>query len=232
MSIPQGEVKFKCFEDAAPLRVILTHHHFLFEKRYSDLFQQIWKSKLDAAMHAKFSVALNFEDVITRIWKPVFSNCCQLVDNVRSRSITLKEVDLYFLKIEVTEVCRHLRNLYIAVELCRDKKAEEFEWIQGSVDLMKQYWDLCKQAKAAKIVLNLKNDLKLTGDFEIIENVASTVEKSMMDASLESISKSNIKEAKSFLDNFNTEDKKKLECLEQFAACLNIVEWMRKETKG
>lgn len=223
-----NHIKFKCFEVAKPVWPILNHYYFLSDKHYSALFQQIWKSKLNEVSRPK--LLLTLQDVVAKIWDPVFSECCQLVDSVRKRSIKLKKVDFYF-QIEVGGVSLSLRKLYTAVEACRDNKSDNlsFGWVQTSVDLMEQYWALCKQAEAAKIVLKLKEELELTGDFEIIEDVASRA--SMMDASLESIGQKNLKEAKSFLDKF-TEGSGKLECLKKFAACLNIVEWMRKETKG
>lgn len=221
-------VEFKCFDLAKPLCSILDHHYFLSDKRHSDLFQQIWKAKLDDSVHAK--LFLTFGDIATEIWDPVFSECRRLVNSVREKTIELKMVDKYFLPLN-DNVFHHLKNLCIAMEICQGKKTDNFLWIQSSVNLMEQYWALCKQAKAAKIVLLLKDKLKLTGNFEIIEDVASRVETSMMDASLASIGRKTITEAKSFLDKF-TEDKNKLDCLDQFAACLNIVEWMRRETKG
>lgn len=223
-SHPDCDIKFMCFKEADPLRSILNYHYILSIKHHSDLFQQIWKVKL-----SEVKISLTFEDIVTEVWNPVFSECCQLVDSIRKKSIKLKNVDFYFRDLKVGSVPDHLRSLYVAVEACRNKVASEFDWIQVSADLMEQYWALSKQVEAANIVLDLKKKLKLTGNFEIIEEVASRVDTTMMDASLGSIGRKNLKEAKSFLDKL-TEEKK--ECLKQFAACLSIVEWIRKETKG
>lgn len=223
-------IEFMCFELATPLRSILEKYSFMSNKHHSDLFQQIWKFKLQEVLSAKLQ--LTFHEVVIKIWDPVFSECCQLVDDVRKGNIKLKKVDYYFQPLNVSgTVSHHLKSLYTAVEACRSKKAQSFSWIQSSVDLMEQYWALCKQAKAAKIVLDLRDKLQLTGDFKVIEDIASRVNTSMMDAPLQSIGRKNFKEAKTFLDKFSAEDKK-LECLKQFSACLNIVEWIRKETKG
>lgn len=223
---PKFIVTFQCFEIAEPLRSILNSHYILSDKHISGLFQLVWKFKLNEVKRS-----LTFQDVVSEIWNPVFLECCELVDSVRKGSMKLKEVDRYFRELKVDTVHDHLRQLYIGVEACRDKKVDSIDWIQRQVDLMKQYWGLCEQAVAANIILQLKEELRLTGNFEIIENVASRVDTSMMNDSLESIGRKNFMEAKSFLDRC-TEEKEKLECLKQFAACLNIVEWMRKETKG
>lgn len=229
MKTPSSPIEFMCFELATPLRSILEKYNFMSNKHHSDLFQQIWKFRLQETLRAK--LPLTFHEVVTEIWDPVFLECCQLVDSVKKGNIKLKKVDYYFESLNDSgTVSHHLRNLYIAVEACRGEKAS-FDWITGSVDLMEQYWALCKQAKAAKIVLDLKDKLQLTGDFKVIEDVASRVDTSMMDAPLESIGRKNFKEAKTFLDKFSAEEKK-LECLKQFAACFNIVLWIRKETKG
>ena len=224
-------IEFKCFLQARPLHIrrVPLFYSLFSGNHHSDLFQKIWKSKLDEVLRTK--VKLTFEEVATKVWDPVFEECSELVDSVRGRTLKLKKVDSYFLQLKVGSVSQNLKDLYTAVEACRNKTEENSGWIQRSVDLMEQYWALCKQVKAANIVLELRDKLKLAGDFEIFQDVASRVNTSMMDAPLESIGRKTLKDAKSFLDKA-TEEEKKLECLEQFTACLSIVEWMRKETKG
>lgn len=225
-----GPLKFHRFKKAEPLADILSDFYCLSSQFPSDLFQQIWKSKLKEILNAK--LALTFSDVVTNLWNPVFTECCQLVDSVRARSIKLGDVDFHFRRMqEEGSVCEHLRNLYQATEVCRHgRPSVQCDWIQTSVNLMEQYWSVREQGKAARIVLELKQKLQLTGNFEIIEYVAHQVTSSMKDEPLEKIDQKLI-QAKSFLEQFTT-DRMKVECLEKFAACLNIVEWIRKETKG
>ena len=225
----QGPLKFHCFKKAEPLVDILDNFFYLSRKFHSDLFQRIWKSKLKDISNTKD--VITFSSVVTDIWNPVFDKCCQLIDSIKTRSIILRDVDLHFRQLhDEGSVCEHLRNLYMAIETCNSRKVGQSNWIQVSVDLMEQYWSLCEQGKAARIVLELKEKLKLTGNFEIIEYVANQVTTSMKSAPLEKIDQKLI-QAKSFLEQF-TSEQMKLDCLEKFAACLNIVGWIRKETRG
>ena len=218
------KVQFLCFDVAHPLHAILTPFEVLFKTRRSDIFLKIWRSKLKEAERAKET--LTFDDVVAKIWNPVFEECCKLLDGIQSRSIKLKEVDKYFRDIE--HITDHLKNLYYAIEDCRNQNPD-CSWISAAVSHIEQYWSLCKQAKAAKVVLELKQRLDLTGDFEVIEAVADKVTTSMREESLDAIDKRLIK-TKSFLEQ--VKDEKNLNCLEKFAECLNVVDWMRKETKG
>lgn len=222
-------IHFPSFQLAQPLESILEHYYYLSSVHYSDFFQIIWSSKLREI--SKMKSTLTIADVGTRIWKPVFSDCSDLIKKVSSKSIKLKEVDYYFRQAQADHIYDNLLNLFTAIEACNGNTPDSFVWIRQAVHLIKQYWSLCKQAEAASTLLELKDSLKLTGNFDVIESVANKVTTSMADASLDSIDHHRFVEAKSFLEQF-TKDKEKLECLQVFATCVNIVEWIRKETKG
>lgn len=221
-------LQFMCFKSAEPLQPILNNYRNLSEQYGSNLFKRMWTSALKTEAKAKSTTT--FAEVVTRAWNPVFARCCELLDSIQSRTITLKDVDEYFRGFEGEYICDHLRNLYIGMQLCHDKPVVFTDWIRTSVNLMQQYWALCEQAEAAKIILKLKESMKLTGNFEIIENVASQMTESMKESSLDQIDCKLI-EAKSFLEQMTTESWK-LECLRQFAKSSDIIQWIRKETSG
>ena len=225
---PSHSPQFICFKSAKPLQPILNSYHMLSEHYKSDLFKRIWMSALKT--EAKTKLRVTIADVVPKIWIPVFTQCCRLLDGIQSREIRLKDVDEYFRRYnEGEEIFHHLRCLYSGIEACECRTVKETGWIRTSVDLMEQYWALCGQAEAANIILDLKKHLHLTGNFQSIEDVACQVTESMKNAPLESIRE--LIDAKSFLEELTAADWK-LECLRQFAACSNIVEWIRKETKG
>lgn len=218
----------KCFEVAQPLYPILLDFHIFSDQYPNELFQQIWKSKLKEV--AKSKTNLTFDDVAAKIWKPIVEECQQLIDTVKYKTITLKAVDHHFRDLDRRDINLHLTSLFRATEACLNRTDESTAWIRNAVDLMVHYWSLCEQAVAAKTVIKLRDTLKLTGNFEIIESVASTFASCLDKATLDDISQKLI-DAKSFLEQF-TRDRNKLECLESFASCWNIVEWIRKESQG
>lgn len=223
----EGKIDFKYFQDAQPLSKMLLHYFYLSNQYPSDLFQQIWKSQVKEV--AKTKAILTISDVVSKLWEPVFEECCQLIDSIQSRSITLVDVNKHFRKLDSHYINDHLSFLFHAIETCFERKSDPL-WIRHAVDRMQHYWSLCEQADAARTVLELKESLKLEGNFEVIEKIASTFAASMDKATLDDIDQ-RLVETKSFLEQF-TMDKRKLETLKSFASCLNIVEWIRKESKG
>lgn len=222
-----GSVQINCFKLAQPLQGMLNNYYMLSHRKQSCLFDRVWASALRRESKAK----LTLSDVVDRIWNPVFTECCQLVESVQSKSIKLRDVDQLFRDFkDVRAIRSDLRTLFSALEACYNRKIATTGWIEISVKLMEQYQSLREQAEAAKIVLDLKESLSLTGDFEIIEGVASKVTESMKDEPLDKIDGS-LKNATSFLKQV-TGKSSNLDCLRTFAACSSIVEWIRKETKG
>ena len=222
--------QFKCFQIAKPLQSILKDYRMLSFHHSSDIFTQIWTSVINNVSKAK--VTMTFAEVVIRIWDPVFKQCCELLELVKSKNIKMRYVDEYFKQFYVDMntqlVYDNLYSLHSGIEACLGRGRPVSAWIRDSVDLMEQYWILCEQAKAASVVLDLKESLNLTGNFDIIEDVASKVAESMKDVTLGRIDGKVIK-VTSFLKQITG---KKLECLQTFSMCKNIVEWIRKETNG
>ncbi len=220
-----AEVQFACFKSAQPLRPILQNVSRL---HGSELFQNIWTAKLTRTSKSK--ITLTFTDVVNKVWNPVFEECARLVDSIQSRSIKLKYINHYFGCLGSKRLLAHLKALYVAMEACHGRAGRSPAWIHIAVDRMHQYWSLCAQAKAAKVVLELKGKLGLSGDFRVIQGVAGEIAESMKDSTLDDIDQ-NLSDAKLFLEEF-TKDARKLNCLKSFSECMNIVEWIRKVSKG
>lgn len=225
-----GAIEFACFLAGKPLEALLNSYHLMSNVHESELFRLIWSVKLTEIRRAKKTRSI--PDIVTEIWDPVFSECSDLIKDVESESIKLKDVDRYFYQIkEEKHMYSNLANLFKAVEASNDRPlATTPAWIQDVVKRIQQYWSLHEQAQAANTLLKLKERLKLTGNFEIIQKVASQGSKSVKDDSLSSINQE-VMEAKEFLEEISN-DKKKLECLNSFAASMKLVEWIGQETTG
>ena len=219
-------VQYVCFKAAQPLQPMLSSFHHLAIQYPSELFQHVWKAQLKVVSGEK--QALKIADVKTKVWDPVFQACCLLIDSVKSLTITLAAVNQDFRNLEDRQY--HLELLFKAVEACFGRTVDSTTWIRAAIDRMCLYWSLCEQADAAKTVLELKDSLKLKGNFEVIESVAGAFTVSMGQQTLDSIDQKLV-ETSSFLKNFS-KDRKKLESLKSFSACLDIVEWIRKESQG
>ena len=213
---------FPPFLPAQPLIPILKCFNVLHDKYSCDLFRHIWMSKLKEVSNAK--EALTFTDVIAKIWVPVFNECCQLIDDVKSLSIKFKDIDHYFGRPERKNIDHQLHLLSRAIDICCEKDTGDFCWIKIAMERLNLYWSLHQQSSAATVVLQLKDSLKLSGDFEVIQSLVNNDTCSMTESSLSDMDQK--LQAISFLDNL-TSDMAKLESLKKFVSCKNIVEWMR-----
>lgn len=144
---------------------------FLWTSRLSEVFMDYWRQ------HVKtFDCQLTMKDVHKELWLPVFSKCERVLEQLQNFSIPLTIVDELFKGKKASTIESHIQQLQEIVTLCKNgEEVQNFEWIKFVLERMEQYWILCKYEKAAKAFLELKNVLKLTGDFSLVENVVSQV---------------------------------------------------------
>ncbi len=173
-AIDNGKVIFTLLQLALPLEDIPTKFDVMFSKYQNKLFEKIWNDHMKKARR-KSESELTIASIKTDIWDPSFHRCRTLLDSLRDRSIKLSEVDQYFREVKDRE--HQISALCSGVEMCNDGRVtgDCRQWISTAVDMMDQYWSVCQQAKAAKIVMDLKEKLKLSGDFSLIEGIASQV---------------------------------------------------------
>ena len=168
------KVIFTLLHLALPLEDIPTKFDFMFSKHQSKLFEKIWDDHLKKTRR-KSESELTIASIKTDIWDPSFHRCLTLLDSLRDRSIKLSEVDQYFREVRDRE--RQISALCSGVEMCKDGRVigDGRQWISTAVHLMDQYWSMCELAKAAEIVMDLKEKLKLSGDFSLIEGIVNQV---------------------------------------------------------
>ncbi len=154
---------------ALPLEDIPTKFDVMFSKYQNKLFEKIWDD------HVKSESELTIASIKTDIWDPSFHRCLTLLDSLRDKSIKLSEVDQYFREVKDRE--HQISALCSGVEMCINRRVfgDDRQWISAAVHLMDRYWSLCELAKAAEIVMDLKEKLKLSGDFSLIEGIAIQV---------------------------------------------------------
>ena len=217
------------FEKFGSILTILNKFEFLFKKYGNDFVYFFLKSMLRDLTKAK-EVIVNLQNFVEFIWKPFFKRCCGYMESIKDRSIKLREVH----KIEDQCVkCDRLefqlQQLFNALESCHDRDPSKPGWISAAVYQIRSYLSLCNQAKAAKMVLEIRSKLQLTGSFDIVEHVACTVSATMQDQPLSSVGDKAITVA-SFLDDVASNEEKR-KCIETFSKCLDIVEWIKNGNK-
>ena len=171
-AISDGSCNVVCFPDARPLDAYLDNFYVISSKYPNDLFNKYWKERLNA-----YSEPIPFSNVDSFVWRPVLQACQSLLAKLESEDMTLLDVDhqfknAYFRKLHILE--QDLLNLQRGVCAIKYIRIDD-SWIKKAVKHIGEYWDLCGYRDAAEAFLNIRDTLKLTGDFNLVERVAQKV---------------------------------------------------------
>ena len=135
------------------------------------IFRDYWNTRSKSVVRTDFSLA----DVTAEVWRPVFSECEKLLASLMDCSISLTMVNQLFHQMRQDLIEHNIKQLQRGVEWCRGRKNVDFMWIGGVINRMNQFWRLSGYTDAAQAFLKIRDALKLTGDFQLVKNVASQV---------------------------------------------------------
>lgn len=169
------EVVFLLLPSAFPLDHIRRDFDVLFRENCTSVFCTIWDNCMQTAVKR---MELTIDNIKTDIWLPTFKKCEDLLISIHDKSIKLTEMERYFDKLDDKEIESELTNLCNGVLKCVGNQhfyETDHKWISDSVNLMNQYWSLLSLVGAAGKVISLKEKLRLTGDFGLVETIASKV---------------------------------------------------------
>ena len=132
----------------------------------------MWNSQANQYKGATFQ----YDDIVNLLWNPVFLSVSRFLQSLKTLTIPLKTVD--HLLHEYSSNQEKLKTEFLMLENgiseCIDQESDT-TWINSCVERMLLYHSLHQTATAAKIFLDLKNVLALTGDFSIAEKLAAKV---------------------------------------------------------
>ncbi|KAL3881508.1 hypothetical protein ACJMK2_027940, partial [Sinanodonta woodiana] len=177
----------------------------------SNIFLSLWREVGYA------SKVTTIEDVYEKVWKPVSSKMEEITRKIFSGEILFNEIELYIGRNDKEEkMVEEIRLINLSDEIARErvKQFELYRQLEASVE-------------GAKTILNVAIEYELSGDFKVIETIASqeNAANKMMkefDDSLLQICK--------FLEDLTPE---KIKCLDEFINCKRLVLWLRKSmTEG
>ena len=160
-----------CFKIAHPLNHILGKFNTISNKYSNDFFRTFWKRlkrEYEGASH------LNFANIV-QIWENTLKECITFMESLRDRSISLSLVHELVTEKGKEYLSQDITNLEASVCVCTGTTPLKPEWIGNCVGRMYQYQSLCHHASAAKVFVQLKETLGLTGDFSMMENLAEEV---------------------------------------------------------
>ena len=162
----EGTVVYYCLKSASPLHDMLDKFSHL---NQNDLFSQLWMEKM--AECGTISIPI----VAQQVWQKAYLHAQQLMEALLGRTLKLADVDRYLSKYKTPAELRHvLMNLNNQLSTCTGI-SNDGKWIANVVENIVQYQSLKEHEKAAKTFLQVKEKLKLTGNFKQVEALASQV---------------------------------------------------------
>ena len=163
----------QCFPTAAPLESFMKSFWIMTKVCNSKIFFDIWSNRAVLIVKNR-SPVLALGEVEKELWTPVFNQCEELLDKLKDCSLSLQVVDEVFK--DQPDVSGNIKHLYRGVEMCqKGQDVKDFQWMKEVIVRMNQYWRLCSFAETAEAFLQIRDALKLTGDFGLVERIASQV---------------------------------------------------------
>ena len=168
---------FKLLEITHPLESMLSSYVVISGTYANGIFDRVWNERM-TDVDTGGSVSLS--DITSKLWEPTITKCTDLLTTLQKRTMTLSVVEQYFQpyfnnkEAAIKDMVNLFNGLRHNVKTFGEPKMEERR-IREAVDVVQQYWSLRTYSDAAKICLELKEKLKLTGNFDIVNVLASQV---------------------------------------------------------
>ena len=161
----------QCFPNDSQLEACMEDVWTMTVEFKCSIFREYWNTKSKSVVRKDFSLA----DLTTEVWRPVFSQCEELLASLIDCSISLTMVNQLFHQMRHEVIEYNIKQLQGGVEGCRKVQNVDFTWIGGVISRMNQFWKLSGYTDAAQAFLKIRDALDLTGDFQLVQNVASQV---------------------------------------------------------
>ena len=153
----------------------LLQHLYIVGKKYpNDIFETCWSKR------CKLCTNLNtFEAVHQMVCTPVLNECEEILVSLEKGTMTLENVGKYFSSfLEANELKNNLEKLCQGIRECfpnhKQLRAPR-SWVPSVVTSIQEYKKLNGYVAAAKIVLQLKDSMKLNGDFTAVNTIVQQV---------------------------------------------------------
>ena len=165
------KIEVCCFPEAPPIE-LMEQFWIMTQECKNMLFFDLWNENFTTVTSQSV-----LRVAVEEVWSIVFSQCVDLLSRLENYSLSLMTVDKLFKGNCLPVITNHITQLCRGVEWCQNGSdcTNDFKWIYGVVERMSNFWQLCEFADAARVFLEVRDALNLTGDFQLVDNVASQV---------------------------------------------------------
>ncbi|XP_077922358.1 E3 ubiquitin-protein ligase RNF213 isoform X3 [Halichoerus grypus] len=195
----------------------------------SYIFRVFWEDAAEVLSGPEEEVErqiLQPEEVYRSLFLPCFKRFMKLYEDLRSGEITFQEVDTTF---------KDFVNKYSDLDtdlrlMCVLDPSDQRDWIRDRVGQIREYHHLNQAVSSAKVILKVKENLGLTGDFGVLHTLLNFTDNFDMyrHEKLERISKQLIHASKLLQDISETRS----QCLSELSLSKEFISWVREALGG
>ena len=167
--VTDGEETYPlCIINDANLKKMLQSFAVMMKEYKTVISQNIWN------YHVQKHSILPLPEVATKIWSPAIEDMKQLIEKLCDKSVTLKEIDNYLEDILAQNLEEEIQRFVEGYKSCFDKTVST-AGISRFVITVNFYRNICNAQRAAQLILDVKDALMLTGNFEELKEFKSKV---------------------------------------------------------
>ena len=169
----KSQIVCKFFSTENVPAVLLQYLYIVGKRYHNDIFDTCWRKQCKSCANLH-----TFQAVYDMVLTPVLTECKEILLSLEQGTMTLKNVEMYFWKFESIELKSNLQNLCEGMKECfpGDKQLlPPRKWVSTVAKSIQEYKKINGYIAAAKIVLLLKDSMKLTGDFTAVNTIVQQV---------------------------------------------------------
>uniref|UniRef100_G3T892 Ring finger protein 213 n=1 Tax=Loxodonta africana TaxID=9785 RepID=G3T892_LOXAF len=192
--------------------------------RDSHVFQMFWEEaaeSLKGSEEESEEQVVHLEDAYDDLYYPCYKRFTKLYGDLKSGEVTFAEVDAAF-----KDFVNRYSDLTLELQvMCTVDGSDQKHWIRERVDQIKEYHHLHQAAHSAKVILKVKENLGLKGDFSVLHTLLSFTETFDLfrHEKLTQISQQLIR-AKKLLQDIS---EARRQCLEELCLRKEFISWVR-----
>ncbi|XP_021566641.1 E3 ubiquitin-protein ligase RNF213, partial [Carlito syrichta] len=169
---------------------------------------------------------LDLEAVYGYLYNLCYKKFIRLYQDLKSGEVTFAKIDVIF-KDFVNKYPDLILDLKI---MCTVDNQDKRDWIKERVEQIKEYHHLHQAVNSAKVILQVKENLGLTGDFSVLHTLLNFTDNfdNFREEKLVRISQQLIR-AKKLLQDINTT---RCHCLKELSLRKEFISWVREALGG
>ena len=180
----RADLKFMCCPTVEFCTQCILTPFYTLAKR-SEIFRSMWKNKLSGLPNY---CVVTQEQIVELVWKATVADCWTLIGRLKDGKILLSEVNEVFRDQNIRQSCHSLvdslpsfcsvdisSNWTLVETLEKPSTGLNETWINTVCKQVEHYKVSLKCLNCAKALLNLRDKLKLKGDFSCIQVLGDEV---------------------------------------------------------